>query len=134
MTKKYIDFDLIKKYPNKYNLTPKNIKKLKVLDWEKLREKTWFNKAMNKPCWCHTEHSCTMMYLDYEDEFWIGFYENGKIGLDFSCHEGMCSYKFNKFYDTKEIENKDDLDIQVKCIKYLNDLIDDGIISRPEKE
>ena len=46
----------------------------------------------------------------------------------------MCSYKFNKFYDTKEIENKDDLDIQVKCIKYLNDLIDDGIISRPEKE
>jgi hypothetical protein len=46
----------------------------------------------------------------------------------------MCNYKFNKFYDLKEIENKDDLDIQVKFIKYMNELIDDGIISKPEKE
>ena len=134
MSKRCIDFSLIEQYPNKYNLTPKNIKKLKVLDWGKLKKKTWFNKAMSKPCWCHTEHSCTMMCYDYEDEFWIGFYEDGKIDFNFSSYEGMCGYKFNKFYDPKEIENKDDLDIQVKFIKYLNELIDDGIISKPEKE
>ena len=131
MTKVYMDFDLIKNNPNKYNLTPKNIKKLKVLDWKKLKKKTWFNKAMNKPCWCHLEHSCTKMCFDYEDEFWIGFYEDGKIDFNFSSREGMCGYKFDNFYDSKEIENKDDLDIQVKCIRYLNGLIEDGIISKP---
>ena len=127
----YIDYDLIKQNPNKYNLTPKNITKLKVLDWKKLKKKTWFNKAMNKPCWCHLEHSCTKMYFDYEDEFWIGFYEDGRISLKFSSREGMCGYNFDNFYDSKEIENKDDLDIQVKCIRYINNLIDDGILSKP---
>lgn len=34
----YLDFDLMKKYPNKYNLTPKNIKTVKVLDWDRLKE------------------------------------------------------------------------------------------------
>lgn len=33
MAKSYMNLDLIEQYPNKYNLTPKNIKKLKVLDW-----------------------------------------------------------------------------------------------------
>jgi hypothetical protein len=134
MAKRYINLDLIEQYPNKYNLTPKNIKKLKVLDWEKLKKKTWLNTVMSKSCWCHTEHSCTHMYYDYEDEFWIGFYEDGKIDFNFSCREGMCNYKFDKFYDSKEIENKDDLDIQVKFIKYMNELIDGGVISKPKKE
>jgi len=134
MAKSYMNLDLIEQYPNKYNLTPKNIKKLKVLDWENLKKKTWFNKAMSKPCWCYTEHSCTMMCYDYEDEFWIGFYEDGKIDFNFSCREGMCRYKFDKFYDSKEIENKDDLDIQIKFIRYMNELIDNGVISKPEKE
>lgn len=131
MNKKYVDFDLINKYPNKYNLTPKNIKKLKVLNWDNLKKKTWFNQAMIKPCWCHMEYSCTMKWLDYEDVFWIGFYEDGRIDCNFSSHEGMCNYKFSKFYDLEEIENKDDLDIQVKFIKYMNELIDNKIISKP---
>lgn len=129
-----MNLDLIEQYPNKYNLTPKNIKKLKALDWEKLKKKTWFNTAMSKPCWCHIEHSCTHMYYDYEDAFWIGFYEDGKIDFNFYCHEGMGRYKFDKFYDAKEIENKDDLDIQVKFIKYMNELIDDDVVSKPEED
>jgi hypothetical protein len=75
-----------------------------------------------------------MLCYDYEDEFWIGFYEDGKIDFHFSACEGMCNYKFDKFYDVKEIENKDDLDIQVKFIKYMNELIDDDVISKPKKE
>lgn len=43
--KKYIDFDLIKQYPNKHNFTPKNIKQLKVLDWDRLKQIMWFNEA-----------------------------------------------------------------------------------------
>ena len=135
MAKRYMDFDLIKKYPNKYNLTPENIKKLKVLDWEKLREKTWFNNAMDKPCWCHLGESCTKGYFgDGLNEYWIGFYEDGEIDFRFSCYEGMCHYIFDEFYDSKEIENKDDLDIQVKFIEYINDLIDNNIISKPESK
>lgn len=33
----YLDFELMKKYPNKYNLTPKNMKTVKVLDWDRLK-------------------------------------------------------------------------------------------------
>ena len=35
--RKYIDFGLVKKVPNKYNIKPEDIKKLKVLDWDKLK-------------------------------------------------------------------------------------------------
>ena len=46
--RKYIDFKLIEKVPNKYNIKPEDIKKLKVLDWDKLKKKTWYNDAMKK--------------------------------------------------------------------------------------
>ena len=47
---KYIDFKLIETVPNKYNIKPKDIKKLKVLDWDKLKKVTWYNAAMKKTC------------------------------------------------------------------------------------
>ena len=34
---KYIDFKLIKAVPNKYNIKPNDIRKLKVLDWDNLK-------------------------------------------------------------------------------------------------
>lgn len=131
---KYIDYDLIKKYPNKYNLTPKDIKKLKVIDWDKLKKKTWFNEAMylsnNKDVvWCHLE-GCEKpghKPCDY-DEFWIGFYEDGRVKYSFTCFEGMCSYNIEKFYDVNEIENKYDMGVQVNAIRWLNMMIDEGII------
>ena len=57
--RKYIDFKAIEKVPNKYNIKPKDIKKLKVLDWDKLKKYTWYNKAMEKTGeWhCHLEGS-----------------------------------------------------------------------------
>nr|DAG72072.1 MAG TPA: hypothetical protein [Caudoviricetes sp.] len=68
----YLDFDLMKKYPNKYNLTPKNIKTVKVLDWDRLKEHTWhnealYNRAMNSPCWCHLE-GCQKEGQRFDDE------------------------------------------------------------------
>ena len=126
---KYIDFELIKKYPNKYNLTPKSIKSLKVIDWDRLKEKTWFNEAMlpNK-VWCHLEGVGVGYFGDYENDFWIGFYEDGKVDYSFSCREGMCHYNFEQFYNVYEIENKYDMGIQVAAIKWLNMMIDEGIL------
>jgi len=40
----------------------------------------------------------------------------------------MCNYKFKTFYDKSEIENKWDLNVQINAIKYLNMLIDNGIL------
>lgn len=125
----YFDFDLIKKHPNKYNLTPKNIKKLKVLDWERLKKHTWYNEAMKKTgeWWCHLEGCQLSGKYDDFDEFWIGFDEkNNRIDCRFSCWEGMGRYNFDKFYD--KTENKYDLQVQVNAIKYLNMLIDEGIL------
>ena len=129
MSKLYMDFDLIKKYPNKYNLTPKNIKKLKVLDWERLKEHTWYNEAMKKSgdWWCHLEGCQLNGKYDDFDEFWIGFDEkNNRIKYSFSAMEGMCNYIIKEFY--KDTENRYDLQVQVNAIRYLNMLIDEGIL------
>ena len=130
---RFIDFKLMKQYPNKYGFTPKNLKKLKVLDWDRLKKKCWRNKAMNdsKGDWyCHLEgdgfHSG--LFGDDEDEFWIGFRTDGKVDYHFSSREGMCHYRFEEFYKVEEIENKYDMQIQVNAIKWLNMMIDEGIL------
>ena len=130
----YLDFDLMKKYPNKYNLTPKNIKTVKVLDWDRLKEYTWQNTAMNSPCWCHLE-GCQKKGQRFNDEieFWIGFYENGKVGCHFTTYDGICSYNFTKFYSKKSIKTSYHMQMQVNTIKYLNMLIDEKIISLPNE-
>ena len=132
--KKYIDFKLIDKVPNKYGFTPKNIKKVTILDWDKLKKHTWHNEAKkNGSWWCHLE-GCRPVGDD-EDEFWIGFREDdNKIDFHFSYYEGMCSYRFDRFYDEHEIENKYDMQVQVNALKFLNMLVDEGIISKPENK
>lgn len=132
--KRYIDPELIKTYPNKYNLTPKNIKKLVIKDWDRLKEKTWKNNAMKKTgtWWCHLEGSQPVghKYQD-DDEFWIGFREeDGKIDCHFSCWEGMGKYQFDEFYKAEEIETKYDMQVQINTIRWLNAMIDEGILSR----
>ncbi len=125
---KYIDFKLIKAVPNKYNIKPNDIKKLKVLDWDKLKKYTWYNQASE--WYCHSEGSDGGgFYGDNEDEFWIGFNKkNGKVDYHFTSREGMCRYRFDKFYDAKSIENKWDMNVQVNAMRYLNMLLDEGIV------
>lgn len=130
MRREYMDFDLIKKYPNKYNLTPTKINELKILDWERLKKYTWYNKAMEDSgkWWCHLEGCSLGNRYDDFDEFWIGFNEeNNQIDHHFSACDGMCGYIFDEFY--KDTENKYDLHVQVNAIKYLNMLIEKGILS-----
>lgn len=109
---------------NKYNLVPNDINNLKVLDWDRLKEYTWNNKAINPSCWCHAEVSEGEI-----DEFWIGFYSPSKIEYYFSSCEGMCGYEFDEFYSNESIENKYDLEIQSKCLQYLNTLLDNKVVS-----
>ena len=130
--RKYIDFKAIEKVPNKYNIKPKDIKKLKVLDWDKLKKKTWYNDAMKKTgeWYCHLEGSNGGgLYGDDKDEFWIGFNKkNGEVDYWFTSYGGMCGYTFDEFYKTDEIENKWDMNVQVNAMRYLNMLLDEKII------
>lgn len=130
MSQRYIDFDLIEKYPNKYNITPKSIKKLKILDWGKLKGKTWHNNAMlSGNWWCHLEGCNNGGNYDSEVEFWIGFNEdNNKIDCHFTSYDGMCWYNFKKFYNGAEISNKYDMQMQVNTIRWFNMMIDEGIL------
>lgn len=115
--------------PNKYNLTPKSIKKLKILDWAKLEKITWKNDAMKGDWYCHLEGAGHGLYDEPIDEFWMGFNkDNDKIDCNFTAGEGMLSYNFKKFYDPKSIENKWDKEIQSKALAWINELIDNGIL------
>lgn len=124
----------MKEHPNKYNLKPTDIRKLVIVDWDKLKTCTWKNNAKKNGTWyCHLE-GCNLekQQYDEEDEFWIGFREeDNKIDYHFSCYGGMCNYKFNTFYDFKEIENRFDAGIHINTIKWLNKMIDDGILALP---
>lgn len=128
---KYINFKLTETVPNKYDIKPKDITKLKVLNWEKLKKHTRYNKAMEKTgkWYCHLEGSNGGGFYDNEDEFWIGFNENnGKVRYDFSSREGMCHYNFDEFYKADGIENKWDLNVQINAMRYLNMLLDEKIV------
>lgn len=127
-----IDFEAIKKVPNKYNIKPTYIRKLVVIDWDKLKKICWHNEAIKNTgsWWCHLE-GCNPPTSPYDDEneFWIGFEENtGKVKFSFSSHGGMCSYEFPSFYSASSIENKYDMQVQVNAMRFLNKLLDGKIV------
>ena len=130
--RKYSDFKIIGRVPNKYNIKPEDIKKLKVLDWDKLKKYTWYNEAMKKTgeWYCHLEGSNGGgIYGNNEDEFWIGFNKkNGEVDYWFVSYGGMCDYTFDEFYKSNSIENKWDLNVQVNTLRYLNMLLDEKIV------
>ena len=127
------DKKLAAEVPNRYNLTPQSIKRLVIKDWDALRKRTWHNEAMRDTgsWWCHLE-GCGKQGGSYDDsdEFWIGFREeDDSIDCNFTCYEGMCKYLFTSFYDPSEIENKYDMGVQANTLRWLNQLLDDGVLA-----
>ena len=120
---------------NKYNLTPTNIKKLKV-NRDLLNEENgfWRNNVIN--AWCISEE----IGVDYDStEYWLGVYDkpnadgSTKIKLSFTVYGGMCGYEFKKFFNPAEIEHESDYIIQYEFIKKMNELIDKGIFLMGDK-
>lgn len=70
-----------------------------------------------------------------DNEYWIGIYDlnakayAGKFRVHLSSCGGMCGYTFNKFYQQKDIDNEQDLEIQEKFLSKINELIDCGILA-----
>ena len=121
---------------NKYGLTPKTIKNL-VPNRNKIQEKPfWRNNAIS--AWClsdNTIHSAdSIVYSEYA-EYWLGIYdEDNKVEFHLYSYGGMCEYHPSEFLKSDEIENKDDLEIQVKFLKRINQLIDNGTFSLPNEK
>lgn len=117
---------------NKYNLTMKQIKNLKIGNRELIKEPLfWRNNVISAWCIC-----ASVGNADFCDEtsYWIGIYDEdakaykGKVRFNFSTYGGMCGYEFNTFFNPRTIENIDDFDIQKLFLEKINTLIDKGIL------
>lgn len=115
------------KIENKYNLKPKDICKAVVLDFKRLKQPPfWRNNVIN--AWCLSGGTGRGLFGGYIDSYWIGFYDDGRIKLECTSYEDMCSYKFNKFFNFSEIDTETDLELQEKLLERINWLIDEKII------
>lgn len=134
---------ILKEYENlnKYGLTPKTITNL-IPNRDKIQEKPfWRNNAIS--AWClsdNTIHSDENIIYSIYNEYWLGVYDEdannsyaGKVRFHLSSYGGMCSYHPSEFLKSDEIENKDDLEIQVRFLKCINQLIDNGTFSLSNK-
>lgn len=121
------------KVKNKYNLTIKKIKRLKVADRSQVHDPLfWRNNIIG--AWCISESVGNEFMCD-ENEYWIGIYDwnapayAGKFRISFSTYGGMCGYEFDKFFDEKDIDNEKDLEIQERFLAKINELIDCGVLT-----
>lgn len=122
---------------NKYNLTMKEIRKLKVADRSKITEKPFRRNDIIK-AWCISEEIGTKEDIRYSsnDEYWIGIYDEnagehaGEFRCTVSAWGGMCHYNFETFFNPEEIENKNDQMVQERFLKRINWLLDEGILVR----
>lgn len=126
----------IPKVKNKYNLTMSKIRRLKIADRSKVCEPIfWRNDVIGAWCICGTSGNDMDRMFGTDNEYWIGIYDlnakayAGKFRVHLSSCGGMCGYTFNKFYQQKDIDNEQDLEIQEKFLSKINELIDCGILA-----
>lgn len=119
------------KYPNKYNLRVSDIENLRVLDWDRLAV-----TVMRMPhsdaymsFYHHTEGCNLKGDYCYDDEFWIMFdVKMNIINCRFTKDRGITPYVFDDFYDPETIDRVQDFGVQVNALRFLTDLIDEGIL------
>ena len=125
---------------NKYNLKPKDINKLVILDRTQLKEPMfWRNNVIDAWCISKSIGSAKDKRFCTDNSVWIGIYDEdakaykNKVRYSCDCYGGMCSYQFDKFFDPSDIENDNDFASQVFLLETINNLIDLGILGLPTK-
>ena len=123
------------KVDNKYNLTMAKIRKLKIADRSQIGKPLFLrNDVIGSWCIVGAAGSYMDVRFGTDNEFWIGIYDlnakayAGKFRVSLSSYGGMCGYEFNKFFDVKDIDNEQDLEIQEKFLAKINELIDCGVL------
>lgn len=113
---------------NKYGITPKSIKQLKIQNWNKLKQYTKFDSKNN--IYYHIE-GCQKENRSYNNynEFYMLFNEKtNNIEYYFSTWYGLGIYEFFNFFEQDSIENKYDFQIQYNALNYINTLLDNNIL------
>jgi hypothetical protein len=117
---------------NKYKLTGKKIRKLRVQNREKLEEfGFWRNDVMK--AWCITVKVGDNCYIS-DNTFWIGILDepdnkkNQLIDYQFFAYGTSIEQTVEKFYKKSEILNEFDLLIQEKFLDLINKLIEANIL------
>lgn len=128
------------KVRNKYKIKPFYIRRMEVVNWDRLKEIAYYHQA--KECWvidCNTIKEDKDILTKKYNTFELRFYEKGankypsKIQLDCRFGNGK-EYKFNNFFDSKDITEDIDLEIQEKLLSILNMLLDDKILVLQSKK
>lgn len=120
------------KVENRYNLTYSTIQNLKVGKCELVSPPLFFWNA-SISAWCIYEAS-DKQYR--ENTYWIGIFADdaplypGEFKFGFSSFTGICSYKFEEFFEPSKIYDEYDLIIQEKFLSKINHLLDLGILVR----
>lgn len=120
---------------NKYHLTPKDIKNLGV-NRDRVNKESgfWYNAVIK--AWCTSGGFGPNMD---GTEFWLCVYDkprkNGKAKIEFHfwVWSGMGEYIVDRFFDPADIEHEGDYRIQRMFIERVNELIDAGVFSMPNK-
>jgi len=129
---------------NRYGLTPKSIKNLEIVDREKLKDYGfWYNHVIFGWCFsdeigdgtCCSDNSFWLCAYDEEIKEFCGTKKEIKerinkcntVDFSFSVYGGHRNHEILKFYSPKYIENENDLVIQERFIKKINELIDNNI-------
>lgn len=126
------------KVENKYNLKPSDINKLIVKDRSKIKEPLfWRNNVIN--AWCISKSIGTdadRRFCD-DNEIWIGIYDKPyyrhEVHYHCTCYGGMGGYNFKEFFNYREIETEKDLETQETLLLYINQLLDEGILTVEKK-
>ena len=121
--------------PNKYNLTVWDIKHLKIVDESKISEPLfWRNSVVG--AWCISKSIGTDADRQFstDNEIWLGIYDRSyrgsRIHFRVSAYGGICNYNFKYFYNPSEIESELDFKTHEECLRILNHLLDEQILSK----
>lgn len=113
---------------NKYGITTKSIKQLKIENWNKLKRYTKFNSKNN--IYYHIE-GCQKENTSYNNynEFYILFNKNtNNIEYYFYTWYGLGIYEFSNFFEQDSIENEYDFQVQFNALNYINTLLDNNVL------
>ncbi|MDU4378125.1 MAG: hypothetical protein E7I57_01615 [Anaerococcus vaginalis] len=95
--------------------------------------KLWENRAMDPTHICHSKTFGTkedFEYMSY-NSFWCGFNtKNYELRIECSSYGGMCGFEF----DRKDLENPDLSKIDMDCMEYYFNFIDELLKEKIIKE
>lgn len=97
----------------------------------------WENEALNPNYICHSKTFGTKEdyeYMSY-NSFWCGFNtKNHELRIECSSYGGMCGFEFDKKHLESPDLSKIDRDCIVYTFKFIEDLMENGVIGDKVEE